>query len=75
MEPFQNDSEKEKHYEEVLHSVTVIDDVEGEMEVVVTEYELIGSDLGIYPKAFNALAVDPTHLTRWMIGEHRLNKV
>ncbi|MFS7912480.1 putative SAC domain, polyphosphoinositide phosphatase Fig4 [Helianthus anomalus] len=75
MEPFQNDGEKEKHYEEVLHSVTVIDDVEGEMEAAVTEYEVIGLDLGICPKAFNALAVDPTHLTRWMIGEHRLNKV
>ncbi|KAI7739861.1 hypothetical protein M8C21_020872 [Ambrosia artemisiifolia] len=75
MEPFKNDSEKEKHYEEVLHSVTVIDDVEGEMEAAVMEYELIGSDLGICPKAFNALAVDPTHLTRWMIGEHRLTKV
>ncbi|KAI7739858.1 hypothetical protein M8C21_020869 [Ambrosia artemisiifolia] len=75
MEPFKNDSEKEKHYEEVLHSVTVIDDVEGEMEAAVMEYELIGSDLGICPKAFHALAVDPTHLTRWMIGEHRLTKV
>ncbi|XP_076898917.1 phosphatidylinositol-3-phosphatase SAC1-like [Bidens hawaiensis] len=75
MEPFQNDSEKEKHYEEVLHSVTVIDDVESEMEAAVMEYEVIGSDLGICPKAFNALAIDPTHLTRWMIGEHRLTKV
>ncbi|XP_076882515.1 phosphatidylinositol-3-phosphatase SAC1-like [Bidens hawaiensis] len=75
MEPFQNDSEKEKHYEEVLRSVTVIDDVETEMEAAVMEYEVIGSDLGICPKAFNALAIDPTHLTRWMIGEHRLTKV
>lgn len=77
MEPFQNDSDKEKHYEEVLHSVRVggcIDDVEAEMEAAVMEYELIGSDLGICPKTFNALAIDPTHLTRWMIGETKSSK-
>ncbi|CAI9266744.1 unnamed protein product [Lactuca saligna] len=81
MEPFQNDSDKEKHYAEVLGSVAVVecmDDatatatVEDEMEAALMEYELIGADLGICPKTFNALAIDPTHLTRWMIGEHRL---
>ncbi|KAK9073206.1 hypothetical protein SSX86_007530 [Deinandra increscens subsp. villosa] len=75
MEPFENDSEKEKHYEEVVDWVRVggcVDDVEAEMAAAVMEYEVIGSDLGICPKTFNALAADPTHLTRWMIGEPRL---
>lgn len=75
MEPFQNDSDKEKHYGEVLHSVAVesMEDgsVEAEMEAAVMEYQLIGADLGICPKTFNALAIDPTHLTRWMIGERQ----
>ncbi|KAJ9560230.1 hypothetical protein OSB04_005390 [Centaurea solstitialis] len=76
MEPFQNDSDKETHYGEVLRSVAVesMDDgsVEAEMEAAVMEYKLIGADLGICPKTFNALAVDPTHLTRWMIGERQV---
>lgn len=79
MEPFEDDADKEKHYEEVVRSVAVgcMDDatVEADMAAALMEYELIGSDLGICPKTFNALAVDPTHLTRWMIGEHRINKV
>lgn len=80
MEPFQNEMDKEKHYAEVVGSVAVgcMDDasVEAEMKAALMEYELIGADLGICPKTFNALATDPSHLTRWMIGEDRLvNKV
>ena len=79
MEPFQDDTDKEKYYAELLQNGTVdsVDDanVESEMEAALKEYELIGADLGICPKAFSDLAIDPSHLTRWMIGEQRVNKV
>ncbi|GJX20079.1 phosphoinositide phosphatase SAC1-like protein isoform X6, partial [Tanacetum coccineum] len=79
MEPFQDDTDKEKYYAELLQKGTVdcVDDanVEAEMEAALKEYELIGADLGICPKAFNDLAIDPSHLTRWMIGEQRANKI
>nr|XP_043635970.1 phosphatidylinositol-3-phosphatase SAC1 isoform X2 [Erigeron canadensis] len=79
MEPFQNDTDKEKYYAEVLRTAAVdcMEDatVEADMEAALMEYELIGSDLGICPKTFSALAVDPSHLTRWMIGEYKVNKV
>ncbi|XP_071737843.1 phosphatidylinositol-3-phosphatase SAC1 [Rutidosis leptorrhynchoides] len=79
MEHFQNDADKEKHYAEVVRSVAVgcVDNatVETDMEAALMEYKLIGSELGIVPKTFSNLGTDPSHLTRWMIGEVKVNKV
>ncbi|KAF7127863.1 hypothetical protein RHSIM_Rhsim11G0054800 [Rhododendron simsii] len=55
IEPFQDDAEKEKYYGDLLRMGTVdgMDDaaVEAEMEAALKEYNLIGADLGIVPKA------------------------
>ncbi|KAI8531088.1 hypothetical protein RHMOL_Rhmol11G0110500 [Rhododendron molle] len=56
IEPFQDDAEKEKYYGDLLRMGTVdgMDDaaaVEAEMEAALKEYDLIGADLGIVPKA------------------------
>lgn len=79
MEPFQDDTEKEKHYADVLSMgmIDCMDDaaMEAEMETALKEYEQIGADLGIFPKTCKAFAWDPSQLTRWMIGEERVNKV
>lgn len=78
-EPFQNDVEKEKYYTDLLrlNMVDCIEDfaVEREMETAAKEHDQAGADLGIFPKAYNALAVDPSQLTRWIIGEERLLKL
>uniref|UniRef100_A0A5B7BQR1 Putative phosphoinositide phosphatase SAC1 n=1 Tax=Davidia involucrata TaxID=16924 RepID=A0A5B7BQR1_DAVIN len=76
MEPFQNDPEKEKHYADVLRMGTVngVDDtvVEAEMEAALKEYDQIGADLGIVPRTCKFMAEDPSQLTRWIIGEDRM---
>nr|CAD1818169.1 unnamed protein product [Ananas comosus var. bracteatus] len=75
MDPFEHDSEKEKHYAEALYvgldSADYDARVEAEMEAALKEYEIIGSDLGIVPSC-KALAEDPTRLTRWIIGEEKV---
>lgn len=79
MEPFQNDLEKEQYYADLLGVSTVdcIDDsaAEAEMEAAFKEYDRIGSDLGIFPKSCKALVVDPSQLTRWIVGEDRLSSI
>lgn len=79
MEPFQNDTEKEKHYAEVLQmgTIDIVDDpvVEEEMEAALQEYNQIGSDLGIIPTSCKSLAEDPSWLTRWIIGEEKVQRV
>ncbi|KAL2538901.1 Phosphoinositide phosphatase SAC1 [Forsythia ovata] len=79
MEPFQNDLEKEKYYADLLRVSTVdyMDDsaAEAEMEAAFKEYDRIGSDLGIFPKSCKALVVDPSQLTRWIVGEDRLSNI
>ncbi|KDP42390.1 hypothetical protein JCGZ_02447 [Jatropha curcas] len=51
MEPFQNDTEREEYYANVLRMNTIdgIDDatIEAEMEAALKEYDQIGADLGI----------------------------
>ncbi|KAK1287335.1 Phosphoinositide phosphatase SAC1 [Acorus calamus] len=66
--------EKENHYECALR--VSLDDhhdhqkrVEAEMEKALGEYDEIGSDLGIFHKAFPG---DPSWLTRLIIGEENL---
>ncbi|XP_022875965.1 phosphoinositide phosphatase SAC1 isoform X1 [Olea europaea var. sylvestris] len=79
MEPFQNDLEKEQYYADLLGVSTVdcMDDsaAEAEMEAAFKEYDRIGSDLGIFPKSCKALVVDPSQLTRWIVGEDRLSNI
>ncbi|XP_057973456.1 phosphatidylinositol-3-phosphatase SAC1 isoform X2 [Malania oleifera] len=76
MEPFQHDPEKERHYSDVLHmgALDGVDDaaVAAEMEAALREYDQIGGDLGIVPKTCKALVDDPSLLTRWIIGEEKL---
>lgn len=79
MEPFQHDLEKEKYYTEILGMgrIESRDDaaVEAEMEAAVEEYQLIGADLGIIPRSCNAMAADPSQVTRWIVGEERIQKL
>ncbi|CAH9129772.1 unnamed protein product [Cuscuta epithymum] len=77
MEPFGNDSEKEKYYANLLCRGSLdamVDDaaVEAEMETALIGYGKIGDDLGIFPESCKALAGDPSQLTRWLIGEDKL---
>ncbi|KAL9667250.1 hypothetical protein QQ045_001601 [Rhodiola kirilowii] len=76
IEPFEQDLEKENHYAEVLHlgEVDSIDNeaIEAAMEAALDEYNDIGADLGILPENCNYFAEDPSWLTRWIIGEEKV---
>ncbi|XP_052201202.1 phosphatidylinositol-3-phosphatase SAC1 isoform X2 [Diospyros lotus] len=76
IEPFEHDAEKEKYYADLLlmGMVDSMDDaaVEAEMESALDEYRQIGADLGIVPKTCKFLPEDPSQLTRWIIGEDRV---
>ncbi|XP_058089828.1 phosphatidylinositol-3-phosphatase SAC1 isoform X2 [Magnolia sinica] len=74
MEPFKHDPEKEKHYSDALcMGLDGADDalIEAEMEAALKEYDQIGADLGIVPTC-KSLAGDPSRLTRWIIGEEKM---
>ncbi|PON85051.1 SAC domain containing protein [Trema orientale] len=79
MEPFQNDAEEEQHYADVLRmdTIDIVDDAttEEEMEAALKEYDQIGADLGISPLSCKSFAVDPSWLTRWIVGEEKLQRV
>lgn len=79
MEPFQNDTEREKHYAEVLcvGMIDIVDDavVLEEMEEALQEYNQIGADLGIIPTACKSSAEDPSWLTRWIIGDEKVQRI
>jgi phosphatidylinositol 3,5-bisphosphate 5-phosphatase len=45
--------------------------VEAEMQAALDDYHIIGSDLSMIPSC-GALAVDPSQLTRWVIGDEKL---
>lgn len=76
MEPFQDDSQKEKLYSDFLQKGTFdsLDDtsVAKEMEEALDEFTKIGSDLGIIPSSCKASYGDPCQLTRWIIGEDKI---
>lgn len=74
MDPFESDPEKEKHYAEALQiGLDSTDDtlIEAEMEAALREYNQIGAELAIAPSC-RALADDPSRLTRWIIGEEKV---
>jgi len=74
MDPFESDREKEKHYADaLLIGLDSTDDtlIEAEMEAALREYDQIGSELGIAPSC-RALVEDPSRLTRWIIGEEKV---
>ncbi|KAL0437925.1 UNVERIFIED_CONTAM: Phosphoinositide phosphatase SAC1 [Sesamum latifolium] len=79
MEPFENDLEKEKYYADLLrvNMVDCMDDtaIEAEMETALNQYDRVGADLGVFPKSCSALVMDPSQLTRWILGEDRLHKL
>ncbi|KAL5778854.1 hypothetical protein ACOSQ2_009591 [Xanthoceras sorbifolium] len=79
MEPFEHDDDEEKYYADVLRSNTidVVDDdaVDAEMEAALNDYVQIGSDLGIIPTSCKLIAEDPSLLSRWFIGEEKLQRV
>ncbi|KAK4741049.1 hypothetical protein SAY87_024637 [Trapa incisa] len=76
VEPFQNDPERESHYAEalVVGSVDLEDDptAEAEMAAALHEYDQIGSDLGIVGTSCRSFMEDPSRLTRWIIGDEKL---
>ncbi|XP_074360306.1 phosphatidylinositol-3-phosphatase SAC1-like [Apium graveolens] len=76
MEPFQDDSEKEKLYADYLQTGTYdgLDDktVEKEMEEALDEFKKLGEDLGIIPSSCKASYGDSCQLTRWIIGEDKI---
>ncbi|ONK72924.1 uncharacterized protein A4U43_C04F24970 [Asparagus officinalis] len=74
MDPFENDPDKEKHYTDALCiGLDRTDDslIEAEMEAALREYDQIGDELGIAVSG-RALAEDPSRLTRWIIGEEKV---
>lgn len=75
MEPFQHDPEREKHYTDVLcmGGLNGADDglIKAEMEAAIKEYDQIGADLGIVPTC-KSFAEDPSRLSRWIIGEKKV---
>ncbi|KAL5993085.1 Phosphoinositide phosphatase sac1 [Asimina triloba] len=74
MEPFEHDPEKERHYADALCiGLDGADDVliEVEMEAALEEYHQIGADLGIVPTC-KSFSEDPSRLTRWILGEEKL---
>ncbi|XP_042426608.1 phosphatidylinositol-3-phosphatase SAC1-like isoform X2 [Zingiber officinale] len=74
MDPFEHDPEKERHYAEALSlSFDNMNDTEIEVEMLayLNEYAQIGADLGIV-SSFKGLAEDPSQLTRWIIGEEKI---
>lgn len=81
MEPFENDLEKEKYYGDLLHvnMVDCMDDgaaaIEADMETALNGCDRVSADLGVFPKSCSALVADPSQLTRWIIGEDRLQKL
>nr|DAD35789.1 TPA_asm: hypothetical protein HUJ06_006429 [Nelumbo nucifera] len=76
MEPFDHDHDKEKYYEDLLsmNGIDGADDaaIEAEMEAALKEYNQIGADLGIFPTTCKYIAEDPSRLTRWIIGEEKV---
>nr|BAD09524.1 sac domain-containing inositol phosphatase 3-like [Oryza sativa Japonica Group] len=74
MDPLEHDPEKEMHYAEALSvDIDITDDatVEAEMQAALDDYQIIGSDLSIIPSC-GSLAEDPSQLTRWIIGDDKL---
>jgi phosphatidylinositol 3,5-bisphosphate 5-phosphatase len=74
MDPFEHDPEKERRYAEALSvDIDITNDaqVEAEMQAALDDYHIIGSDLSMIP-SWGALAVDPSQLTRWVIGDEKL---
>ncbi|EEC82789.1 hypothetical protein OsI_27540 [Oryza sativa Indica Group] len=63
-----------KHYSEFASvDIDITDDatVEAEMQAALDDYQIIGSDLSIIPSC-GSLAEDPSQLTRWIIGDDKL---
>lgn len=79
VDPFHDDLEKKKYYSDILcfGKIDSMDDpvVEAEMEAALKEYHQIGSDLGVFPKSCKSLALDPSQVTRWIVGEERIPKL
>ncbi|KGN63262.2 phosphoinositide phosphatase SAC1 isoform X2 [Cucumis sativus] len=79
MMSFQNDPEREMHYADLLRmgAIDMIDNasIEEDMEVALKEYDEIGVDLGIIPSPCKFFAEDPSWLTRWIIGEEKLQRI
>ncbi|CAL9085851.1 unnamed protein product [Musa textilis] len=76
MDPFEHDPEKEKHYADALcMELDGTDDalVEAEMAAALKEYDQIGADLGIVSSC-KGIAEDPSQLTRWIIGEEKVQR-
>lgn len=74
MDPFEHDPEKEKHYANALcMGLDGMDEanIEAEMDAALREYDEIGADLGIVPSC-KGFAEDSTRLTRWIIGEEKV---
>ena len=78
MEPFQEDTELEKHYEDLLRADTIdiVDDAttEEEMEAALKEYDQIGADLGLSPLSCRSFAGDPSWLTSWIIHGEKVQR-
>ncbi|XP_023550064.1 phosphoinositide phosphatase SAC1 [Cucurbita pepo subsp. pepo] len=79
MMSFQNDPEREKHYADLLRmgAIDVMDNasIDEDMEAALKEYDEVGVDLGIIPSSCKYFAEDPSWLTRWIIGEEKLQRI
>ncbi|ESW03281.1 hypothetical protein PHAVU_011G001200 [Phaseolus vulgaris] len=79
LELFQNDSEREQHYADALstssHEIVNDTTVAAEMEAALKEYDQVGADLGIIPRSCKSFGDDPSWLTRWLIGEEKVQRI
>ncbi|KAJ6422154.1 hypothetical protein OIU84_027156 [Salix udensis] len=48
---------------------------EADMEAALMDYDRIVADLGIVPLSCKSFAADPSWLTRWIVGEEKVEKV
>ena len=59
-----------------MDPIDIVDDIttEEDMEAALKEYDQIGADLGISPLSCKSFAEDPSWLTKWIIGEVKLQR-
>lgn len=79
MDLIQNDTEMEEQYTDFLGMGSIEfedgDAVEAEIAAALKEYDQIGADLGVIPSSCKYFTEDPSWLTRWIIGEEKVQRI
>ena len=79
MDLIQNDTEMEEQYTDFLGMGSIEfedgDAVEAEIAAALKKYDQIGADLGVIPSSCKYFTEDPSWLTRWIIGEEKVQRI